>query len=143
MRLLSRLIACLGPLALAACTTIPDGPEVEVMPAPGKSFEVFAAEDARCREWARGRAGSAEQTDTRRAMEAAAVGTAVGAAAGAMIGHGEGDAIATGAGTGLLVGAAGGLDHGGHAAERVQRRYDMAYRQCMYAAGNQVPGYPR
>lgn len=143
MRAATRLLALASPFVLAACTTIPDGPEVEVMPAPGKSFEVFAAEDARCRDWARGRAGSAEQTDTRRTVEAAAVGTAVGAAAGAMIGHGEGEAIATGAGTGLLVGAAGGLDHGARAADRVQRRYDMAYRQCMYAAGNQVPGYPR
>lgn len=143
MRLNPRLLACACLLALAGCTTIPDGPEVEVMPAPGKPFETFAAEDARCREWARDRTGSAEQTETRRAMEAAAVGTAVGAAAGAMIGHGEGEAIATGAGTGLLVGAAGGLEHGGRGADRVQRRYDMAYRQCMYAAGNQVPGYPR
>ena len=143
MRAALRCLAFASLPGLGACTTIPDGPDVEVMPARGKSFEVFAAEDARCREWARTRAGSAEETDTRRAVEAAAVGTAVGAAAGAMIGPGEGEAIATGAGTGLLVGAAGGLDHGARSADRVQRRYDTAYMQCMYAAGNQVPGYPR
>jgi hypothetical protein len=35
------------------------------------------------------------------------------------------------------MGAAGG----GDASKEVQRRYDIAYQQCMYSKGNQVPGY--
>jgi hypothetical protein len=35
------------------------------------------------------------------------------------------------------MGASGGND----SAKEVQRRYDIAYQQCMYSKGHQVPGY--
>jgi hypothetical protein len=35
------------------------------------------------------------------------------------------------------MGATGGND----SAKEVQRRYDIAYQQCMYSKGHQVPGY--
>ena len=37
---------------LWGCATMPTGPTVQVMPAPGKPFEVFMAEDGLCRQWA-------------------------------------------------------------------------------------------
>jgi hypothetical protein len=38
--------------------------------------------------------------------------------------------------------AAGEVEATRHGTVPAQRRYDMAYMQCMYAAGNQVPGTP-
>ena len=63
----------------------------------------------------------------------------IGAAAGnVLIGprHGTGE----GAGMGLLMGSAIGSGQSGQATQDLQRRYDIAYEQCMYAKGNQIPG---
>ena len=71
------------------------------------------------------------------------VGTLLGAAAGAIIGSATGQAgqgAAIGAGTGLLFGSAAGSNAYGYSYYEAQRRYDMAYAQCMYARGNQLPG---
>ncbi|ERE14894.1 hypothetical protein O166_23265, partial [Pseudogulbenkiania ferrooxidans EGD-HP2] len=40
------------PPLLAACATLPTGPTVAVMPAPGKPFDVFAQEEQQCRAYA-------------------------------------------------------------------------------------------
>ncbi|HEB3534083.1 TPA: hypothetical protein RZC51_005656, partial [Burkholderia cenocepacia] len=44
-----------------------------------------------------------------------------------------------GAGAGLLAGSVVGAGAAQGSAYDVQRRYDYAYLQCMYAAGNRVP----
>jgi starvation-inducible outer membrane lipoprotein len=36
-------------LLLSACATTPQGPTVQVLPTPGKSFAVFQQEDAFCK----------------------------------------------------------------------------------------------
>jgi len=41
--------------------------------------------------------------------------------------------------SGLLTGTAVGASRGSDASHSVQRRYDIAYEQCMYAKGNQLP----
>ena len=41
--------------------------------------------------------------------------------------------------SGLVLGTAGGVQAGQGWYYEVQRRYDNAYQQCMYAKGNQVP----
>jgi hypothetical protein len=72
----------------------------------------------------------------------ALIGTAVGAAAGAAIGAAAGEpgvGAAVGAGSGLLMGSAAGSSRAEWAGQALQRRYDQAYLQCMYANGNQVP----
>jgi hypothetical protein len=68
--------------------------------------------------------------------------TPIRAAAGAIIGSASGNAgpgAAIGAGTGLLVGSAAGSNVYGADYYQLQRRYDGAYMQCMYAKGNQIP----
>jgi hypothetical protein len=35
-----------------------------------------------------------------------------------------------------------GANAGYGASWTIQRRYDIAYQQCMYAKGNQIPGFP-
>lgn len=137
-----RVLACSTlALVLAGCATAPSGPRVAVMPAPGKPLEVFEAEDRYCRSYAEQSIG---QTRNEAAAQnfagAAAVGTAVGAVAGSLSG-GHGSA-GSGAATGLAVGSMVGAGQSGEASQDAQRRYDIAYQQCMYSKGNQIPGAP-
>jgi hypothetical protein len=132
--------------ALSACATMPTGPSVMVLPGHGKSFDQFRADDAVCRQYAYEQVGGVEgqQAAQRSAVTSAVVGTAVGAAAGAAIGSASGNVgagAAIGAGTGLLFGSAAGSGSASASYYEAQRRYDYAYMQCMYARGNQIPGY--
>ncbi|PMS14309.1 hypothetical protein FNF07_06300 [Trinickia caryophylli] len=125
--------------ALAGCTVMPSGPSVMALPGTGKTFDQFRADDASCRQYALAQVGgvSAGQAATSSAVGSAALGTAVGAAAGAAFGGGQGAAI--GAGAGLLTGSAIGAGTAQASGYGIQRRYDYAYIQCMYAAGERVP----
>jgi hypothetical protein len=114
-----------------------------VAPAAGKSFEAFGADDAVCREWASRKTGiTPQQAAGTSTAEGAAIGALLGAGQGAAIGAAAGDAgigAAVGAGGGLLAGTAIGANAGQTSAYEVQRRYDVAYEQCMYARGTRVP----
>lgn len=123
---------------LTACVTVPKGPNVAVMPGPGKSFEQFAAEDRSCRNHADQSIGTnVNDVGANNVVAGAAIGTAVGAAAGALLGGHHGGE--SGAGAGLILGTAAGAGNAGRAEYDSQRRYDIAYEQCMYAKGNQLP----
>lgn len=132
-------ITLLPLLVLAACTTIPEGPSVMALPGTGKSFDQFRLDDADCRQYAMSQIGgqSPNQTAASATVKSAAVGAAVGALAGAAIG--DHNSAGVGAGTGLLVGTLAGAGTGESSGYGAQRRYDIAYTQCMYAKGNQVP----
>lgn len=129
---------------LSACVSLPSGPNVMVLPGAGKPFDQFQVDDTVCRQYAHGQVGmTPEQGGTQRIVSGAAIGTLLGAAAGAAIGAAAGGpevGTAIGAGTGLLMGSAVGSEAGYAAAGSLQWRYDVAYTQCMYAKGNQVPG---
>ncbi|HYA65679.1 MAG TPA: glycine zipper family protein [Burkholderiaceae bacterium] len=130
----------LGAIALTGCAAIPDGPSIAIMPAPTKPFEVFVADDQLCRGWAAQSIGVKVQTAANTsAMQTAAVGTAMGAAAGALIGSNWASA-GIGAGTGLVLATAVGMSESSRTSYTLQRRYDIAYAQCMYAKGNILPG---
>jgi hypothetical protein len=124
-------------LVLTACATVPTGPSVMVLPGSGKSFEQFQADDTVCRQWAHQQTGTTPgESSSGSGIASAAVGTALGAAAGAAIGAAAGNpavGAAAGAGGGLLLGSAAGVGAAGYAGTETQRRYDMAYQQCMYA----------
>jgi uncharacterized protein YcfJ len=129
-------VALLG--ALAGCASVPNGPSVAVMPAPGKSFDQFNAEDSVCRQFAQNSIGtSANQSATDSEVKSIAVGTAIGAVAGTLMGGHQG--AGSGAAVGMLGGAAIGSDEAQYSGREAQRRYDIAYEQCMYAKGNQLP----
>lgn len=131
-------------LVLGGCATLPTGPGVMVLPPPGKPFEQFQAEDAFCRRWAAQQIGiSPQETANQNVAAGAVAGTAVGAGLGAAIGAASGEAgagAAIGAAGGLLVGASSGAGAGQVYGYEAQRRYDIAYMQCMYSKGNQIPG---
>ena len=142
------ILALMAILLLAGgCATVPTGPSVMVLPPQGKPFEVFQAEDATCRNWAVQQIGmSPQDTVNKNAAQGAVVGTAIGAGLGAAIGSASGNAgtgAAIGAASGLLVGTTSGAQAGQVYGYEAQRRYDIAYQQCMYANGNIIPGVVR
>jgi hypothetical protein len=132
-------------LMLWGCASAPTGPNVQVMPGPGKSFEAFQTDDAVCRQYAQQQTGASPgKTAGRSTAGGAAAGGLIGAGLGAAIGAATGSpgaGAAIGGATGVVGGGAIGSGQGRAAGESLQGRYDIAYEQCMYAKGNQVPGY--
>jgi len=138
------LVPALAGIALAGCVTVPPGPSVMVLPAPGKPFDMFQAEDLNCRIWAGSRiGGTPAATANQNLIGNAAAGTLIGAGLGAAIGAAAGNpalGAAIGAGAGLFGGTATGASAASVSGWQAQRMYDIAYQQCMYANGNQIPG---
>ncbi|MBI5590189.1 MAG: glycine zipper family protein [Deltaproteobacteria bacterium] len=142
-----RFLIILVVIAASGCATMPSGPSVMVMPPPGKPFETFQMEDSACREWAERQVGmQANETVNQNLASGAAIGTLLGTGLGAAIGSASGHVgagAAIGAAGGLALGAAGASEPARASGYEVQRRYDIAYQQCMYSKGNQVPGVVR
>jgi hypothetical protein len=142
MNYIRTFVSFLLIVMLTGCATVPTGPSVMVLPAPGKPFEEFQAEDANCRWWASQQSGmSAQETVNQNTVSGAVVGTVIGAGLGAAIGAISGNpgmGAAVGAGSGLLGGTISGANAGQGYAWEAQRRYDIAYQQCMYSKGNLV-----
>jgi len=136
---LRRIAAGAGALLLlGACTTMPSGPGVMVLPGSGKNFDQFRADDMECRQYASNQInGTPDGAAESSGLKSAAVGTAIGAAAGALIGGRSG--AASGAGAGLIIGGAAGAGAAGQSQRTLQQRYDFGYQQCMYAKGHKVP----
>ena len=141
MKRLSRLpVLVLAPVAmLCACSSEPMGPTIGVMPAQGKPFDVFQGDQALCKQFAGNEVQGGAQQANNRQVGTALVGTLLGAGLGAAIGGGRGAAI--GAGGGALGGTAFGAVPSQGANNSLQERYNLAYSQCMFTRGNQVPGY--
>jgi uncharacterized protein YcfJ len=110
------------------------------MPAPYKPFDVFVQDENLCRQFAANTVAPQAKASENQGVATAAAGTVLGAATGALIGQSAG-----GAGVGAGIGLLGGSMYGGGAAQQteeyLQYRYNVAYEQCMYSRGNQVPGY--
>jgi hypothetical protein len=144
-RLVLPLVAVFG---LGACATVPAGPSVMVLPGHGKPFDQFQMDDAACRNWAANQSGvaGAANSQAQSTLAGAAVGTLIGGAVGAglgAIGGNPGLGAAVGAGFGAIGGTATGANAGAASSWELQRRYDIAYQQCMFAKGNQIPGAVR
>ena len=125
---------------LSACASTPMGPTIQVMPAPGKSFSVFQRDQETCKQYAADQVAGQAQKANEKTAGTALIGTVLGAGLGAAIGQG---------GTGAAIGAAGGATAGtglgavtsSKTQTSIQAQYNNAYAQCMYAKGNQVPGF--
>lgn len=140
----NRFVLVAGALLLSACTVMPTGPSVMVLPGTGHGMERFRADEIACRDYAYGQVGgrTAQQAANQAVVGSAVVGsavvgTAIGAVAGAAIGGSQGAAV--GAGTGMLVGGAAGSNTAAVSGYGSQRQYDNAFIQCMYAKGHRVP----
>jgi hypothetical protein len=131
----------LGTLMLAGCAMTPLGPTVRVMPGPYKPFEVFQRDQYECTQYADGQVAGQADAANGRAVGATIIGAGLGLALGAATG--DGNAATAGAVAGGAVGATVGAAGSDEANYPIQRRYDIAYAQCMYSKGNQVTGYAR
>jgi hypothetical protein len=132
---------------LSGCVSVPTGPSVMVLPPADKTWGQFQLEDAKCRQWASQQIGTnPQEVANQNTATGAVAGTAIGAGIGAAMGSASGNTAsgaAFGAATGLLFGAAAGASSGQYYGSEAQRRYDIAYQQCMYANGNIIPGMRR
>ncbi len=138
-RFKASLVLLTPVLLLTACAQTPMGPTVAVMPGPNKPFEVFQTDQAMCRQTAEADVSGQAQDANMRGVGAAALTTALGAGLGAVIGGGRGAAI--GAASGVVGGTGIGAMSSDRSNQTIQQRYDIAFSQCMYSRGNQVPGY--
>ncbi len=141
--MMQRKSACVALSAvvvmLGACAAPPMGPTVSVMPAQSKPFEAFQLDEISCRQYAGQQVSGEADAINQQSFGGAVLGTVLGAGLGAAVGGGRGAAI--GAAAGSVVGTAGSVNSSYGGQYGIQRRYDLAYSQCMYAKGNQVPGY--
>ena len=128
--------------SLAACVSAPTGPTIAIMPREGKPFDVFQQEDQLCRQFAANAVQDTSNAALKEGATSAIIGAALGAAAGAVIQGGNSQNVGTGAGVGLLGGAAMGAMNSSGKQNQAQVQYNIAYQQCMYSKGNQVPSYP-
>lgn len=138
MKFIARTVPLVALALVAGCVTVPSGPSVMVLPGDGRSFDQFRYDDADCRNYATSQVGGAttDQAAADSVAKSAVLGTLIGAAAGGAI-DGRGGA-AVGAGAGLLLGAIAGSGAAQGSAYGVQRRYDFAFQQCMYAKGHRI-----
>lgn len=130
----------LALLILGGCVSVPNGPKAMAMPGAGKTFEQFQADDTICRQYALDQNGGVtpNQAGSNSFVGSAVVGTLIGAVLGAAAG-GRGHDAGAGAATGLVVGSVIGANASNQSSAATQSRYDNAYKQCMYAKGEQVP----
>lgn len=129
-------------VGLAGCVSVPQGPTVAVMPGSGKNLDQFRGDAGLCQQYAQSAIAGQTQAAQDQAATNAAGGAALGAVVGAMLGSVTGQAgagAAWGAGTGLMFGGATAGNAGAVSSYTLQRQYDVAYMQCMYTRGNQVP----
>jgi hypothetical protein len=130
--------ALLMMVSVGGCVMPPTIPSIPVAPGPNKTFEVFAAEQSYCQQYATSQTAPQAYAATNQAVATAVLATALGAALGGAIGggHAAGIGAASGAAFGTVVGAGGS----GFAQMSLQQQFDIMYGQCMYAHGNRVPG---
>jgi hypothetical protein len=139
MRVVKTVTAGVGTLLLlSACAHQPVGPSVAVLPGPNKPFAVFQQEQASCERYADEQVAGRAHTANDDALETGVVTTGLGALLGAAVGGGSGAGV--GAATGAILGTAIGTDTTRRDQYGLQQGYNIAYSQCMYAKGNQVPG---
>jgi hypothetical protein len=133
------VLGLVSVLLLNACVSVPNGPSSMALPGTGKSFDQFRYDDASCRQFAHEQIGgtTANQAANDSFAKSAVVGTAIGAMVGAAANGGRGAGV--GAATGLFFGSLIGTDTANASSYGVQRHYDNAYTQCMYAKGHRVP----
>jgi hypothetical protein len=103
-----------------------------------QTFRQSAQEEEGCKTYAQAQIAGAVDNANRNAIGRAVLTTALGAGTGALLGGGEGARIGTAGGATAGTGVA--TDMSANSQTTIQQRYDVAYSQCMYAEGNQVPG---
>ena len=137
---LTFVVAAATAVAVAGCAMRPMGPSVAVMPAANKPFDAFQQEVTSCKQYADQQVSGQAEAANAQAVGSAFLGSGLGAAFGGALGGGSGAGV--GAATGAIAGTGAGAAQSSQAAQpAIQQQYDTAFEQCMYAKGNQVPGF--
>ena len=131
--------AMVAVIALTGCAPTVMAPTVPVMPGANKPFDQFAADQQTCQAYANSQTAPLAAQANNQAVGTTLLTTALGAGLGAAVGGGRGAAI--GAASGAVVGGSMGAQGSSLAGMNIQQQYDFYYSQCMYARGNQVPGF--
>jgi len=126
-------------ITLSACAPTVMAPTVPVMPGANKPFDQFAADQQTCQAYANQQTAPMTAQANNQAAGGALLTTILGAGLGAAFGGGRGAAI--GAASGALVGTGVAARNSSLAGMSIQQQYNVFYGQCMYARGNQVPGF--
>jgi hypothetical protein len=123
---------------------LPTRPLVTATPASNKSFEAFQQDQAACMQDASHTVAGGAEAANNEAVGSAALGTVLGAGLGAAIGAASGSpgiGAAIGAASGAVLGTSIAASSASDSQYNLQQRYDWVYAQCMYAKGEQVPGF--
>ena len=131
--------AMVSAIALSGCAPTVMAPMIPVMPGPNKPFDQFTADQQACQGYANSQTAPLAAQANNQALGGALLTTALGAGLGAAIGGGRGAAI--GAASGAVVGGSMAAQGSSFAGMSIQQQFDVYYSQCMYARGNQVPGF--
>jgi uncharacterized protein YcfJ len=131
--------AMIAVIALTACAPTVMAPTIPVMPGANKPPDQFMVDQQTCQGYANSQTAPLSAQANNQALGGALLTTALGAGLGAAIGGGRGAAI--GAASGAVVGTAAGAQGSSIAGMNIQQQYNIFYSQCMYARGNQVPGF--
>ena len=131
--------AMIAVIALTGCAPTVMAPTVPVMPGANKPVDQFMTDQQGCEAYANGQTAPLSAQANNQALGGTLLTTALGAGLGAAIGGGRGAAI--GAASGALVGGSAGARGSSIAGMNIQQQYNIFYSQCMYARGNQVPGF--
>jgi hypothetical protein len=125
-------------MLLTGCATQPLEPTVAVAPPPKKLPEAFQVDQAVCKQYADQQVADYQENPSV-ALGVMMVGLILIPGLG-WAWAGERGVIVGGA-LGLGGGAALGVSEEERTRSDAQRRYDLAYQQCMYVEGNDVAGF--
>jgi uncharacterized protein YcfJ len=123
---------------------LPPTPSVTATPAPNKPYEAFQQDRAACMQDAGHAVAGGVEAANNEGVRNAALGTALGAGLGAAIGAGSGSpgiGAAIGAASGAVLGTSIAAISASDSQYQLQQRYDSVYAHCMFAKGEQVPGF--
>jgi hypothetical protein len=141
-----KILAAGAAMALGGCAVAPTAPTVMVYPGQQTSPAQFQTDSNACQQQAQALLAGNVQAANDQAVANVVVATAIGAAVGALMGQGyhhSNNSAAWGAGAGLLVGSAAAGGSTQASSYSLQQRFNIAYVQCMYQRGHQVPGQVR
>ena len=104
-----------------------------------RDLVLIGGDSADCQQYADGLITPIRTAANNQAVASAVIGAALGAALGASVGGGRGAGI--GAAAGAVSGTNVGVINASFAGMTIQQQFDIAYSQCMYTRGNQIPGF--
>jgi hypothetical protein len=130
-------ISAAAAAQIVGCSSAVQSPTVVVAPAQDKSPSAFAADNSTCTAVAT-QQGEAAKNSANMQIAGSAVMNAAFSAGNSVAAGARGSMVAANAATGALTSA---IASGQAAQATLQRRFDLAYAECMYARGNSLPGF--